>query len=275
MKITLLELHNLTTGFKILKISVLPFIGYSLIWPLRLICLTCALFFLLAWRCKSWPFRDNWQKRRKHSFTHSLSVNNQLSYYLLFLPSSNWLLFSTISSSNLDILYPFKKPHLWVFAAKFSSLMDADCSQLKFFPDKFFFTSKSLFQNWIFSQTKSVLAVKLFFWMLLNNIFFLSCKICRASQKLSLCTVSFSAIGPIKNTTMPEALFCWTTVQHSLSLDQIGIITQCSFKVITLSLKFSYLLPWSDNLSWVFFTSLNWINSSLCPSRLSKNSPIS
>ena len=223
--------------------------------------------------CKSWPFRDNWQKRRKHSFTHSLSVNNQLSPTYFFF-RHQIVYFSLLSPLLIWIFYTHSKSLIFDFFEP-SSLLDADCSQLKFFPDKFLFTSKSLFQNWNFSQTKSVSAVKLIFLMLLNHIFFLSCKICRDSQKLSLCTVSFSAIGPIKNTTMPEALFCWTTVQHSLSLDQIGINTQCSFKVITLSLKFSYLLPWSDNLSWVFLTSLSWINSSLCPSRLSRNSPIS
>ena len=255
LKIDRLELHTLTTSFKIRKIAALPFLCYP---PNR----HYGWYFWHALSSFCWHEVANLghleitgkNEENIVSLIHFRSLFNCHPTYFFFRHLIVY--FSLLSPLLIWIFYTHSKSLIFDFFEP-SSLLDADCSQLKFFPDKFLFTSKSLFQNWNFPQTKSVLAVKLFFLMLLNHIFFLSCKICRDSQKLSLCTVSFSAIGPIKNTTMPEALFCWTTVQHSLSLDQIGINTQCSFKVITLSLKFSYLLPWSDALSWDFLFSLS------------------
>ena len=186
------------------------------------------------------------------SLIHFRSITN--SHFTYFFFHHQFVYFSLLSLLLVWTFYSHSKSLVFEFFEP-CSLLDADCSQLKNFPDKFVLASKS---SWlIFSQTKIVLAVNFSILTFLHDKFFLSCKICRASQKLSFYTVLFSAIGPIKNTILPEALFCWTIVQHAVSRDQMGINTHCSFIVITLSLKFSYLLPWSDALSWDFLFSLS------------------
>ena len=160
MKITRLEFHNLTTRFKIRKFSVLPFIGYSLNghygWYVRR-----AFFPFVGMKVQRLAILEATGINEEIivSLFHFLSISNshltssfsyhQIVYFSLLTLPLIWTLYTLSESIFFDFFQP-------------SSLLDADCSQLNFFPDKVVLASKSSLLNFL-SDKVSLSWINFFF----------------------------------------------------------------------------------------------------------------